>query len=193
MLYLASRSPRRRQLLARLGVPFTVLNSEVPEIRADDETAQAYVERVAADKAHAGLAQLKANSPVYVLAADTEVVLDDRVYGKPACAEEAALMLASLSGRTHQVITSVVLATPLRQSLVTVISQVTFAQLTAAEIAAYVATNEPLGKAGAYAIQGRGECFVSHLSGSYSGVMGLPLQQTAALLAEFGLRSNSAH
>jgi len=192
MLYLASQSPRRHQLLERLGVPFTVLASHVPEIRLATETAQAYVERVAGDKARAGLAALKADSSAYVLAADTEVVLNERVFGKPANLQEAAMMLATLSGRTHQVITSVVLATQHTQAQVTVITEVTFIPLSTEVIADYVATGEPLGKAGAYAIQGQGECFVSHLAGSYSGVIGLPLQQTAALLDEFGLRSKSA-
>jgi len=192
MLYLASRSPRRHQLLARLGIPFGVLDSEVLEIRANNETPRAYVERVAVDKAQAGLAHLKADSSVCVLAADTEVVLDDRVFGKPANAQEAARMLACLSGRRHEVITSVVLVTQHKQSFVTVVTEVTFAPISTEVIAAYVATGEPLGKAGAYAIQGGAECFVSHLAGSYSAVMGLPLYQTAVLLAEFGLHSNSA-
>jgi len=182
---------RRHQLLARLGVTFTILDSNVPEIRADNETALAYVERVASDKAQAGLAQLKADTSAYVLAADTEVVLDERVFGKPADLQQAAAMLALLSGRAHYVITSVVLAAQQRQALVTVTTEVTFTTLTAQDIADYVATGEPLDKAGGYAIQGYGECFVSRLAGSYSGVMGLPLQQTAALLDEFGLHSKS--
>lgn len=185
MLYLASRSPRRNELLSRLGVPFRALDLEVPELRAAGEPAQAYVRRVALDKAQAGLALVADDPQAVVLGSDTEVVLDDRVYGKPADAADAAAMLASLAGRTHRVITVVALAAATRHMLETVESEVTFAPMSAAEIAAYVATGEPMGKAGAYAIQGGAERYIQHLAGSYSGVMGLPLQQTAALLAAF--------
>ncbi len=185
MLYLASRSPRRNELLTRLGVPFRVLDLDVPEVRAAAEPAEAYVRRVALDKARAGLALVGDDPQAVVLGSDTEVVLDDRVYGKPADAADAEAMLASLAGRTHQVITVVALAAQGRHTLETVISEVSFAPMSTAQIAAYVATGEPMGKAGAYAIQGGGERHIRHLSGSYSGVMGLPLQQTAALLAAF--------
>ncbi len=185
MLYLASRSPRRNELLTRLGVPFRVLDTDVPEVRGAGEPAEDYVCRVALDKAQAGLALVADDPQAVVLGSDTEVVLGDRVYGKPADAADAAAMLASLAGRTHRVITVVALAAQGRHALATVTSEVTFAPMSAEQISEYVATGEPMGKAGGYAIQGGAERFISHLAGSYSGVMGLPLQQTAALLTAF--------
>ncbi|MGH8052791.1 MAG: Maf family nucleotide pyrophosphatase [Stenotrophomonas sp.] len=192
MLYLASRSPRRNELLTRLGVPFHVLDVDVPEVRAAGEPAEAYVCRVALDKARAGLARLADDPQAVVLGSDTEVVLGDRVYGKPADAADAAAMLASLAGRTHRVITVVALVAHGRHALETVTSEVTFASMSAEQIAAYVATGEPMGKAGGYAIQGGAERFISHLAGSYSGVMGLPLQQTDALLSAFAAGAASS-
>ena len=187
MLYLASRSPRRHELLARLGVPFTPLDPQVGEVRGADESALDYVRRVATEKAQAGLALLAGDPGAVVLGADTEVVLDERVFGKPADAADAAAMLRALSGRTHHVVTVVALATQGRAEAVTVESQVTFEALDEETIAEYVATGEPMGKAGAYAIQGGAERYIRHLAGSYSGVMGLPLQQTAQLLRRFGV------
>ena len=187
LLYLASRSPRRSELLARLDIPFRTLDTDVAEIRAPGESPDAYVVRVAADKARAGLALVAADPQAVVLGSDTEVVLGDRVYGKPTDAADAVAMLQSLAGRTHRVLTAVALLSAQRQAQVLVESQVTFAAMDAAQVAAYVAGGEPMGKAGAYAIQGGAERWISHLAGSYSGVMGLPLQQTATLLAEFGL------
>ena len=193
MLCLASQSPRRSDLLARLGVPFTTLALDVVEQRACDESPLAYVQRVAVDKARAGVARLAGQpAPFWVLGSDTEVVLGDRVYGKPADAADAAAMLASLAGQTHQVITAVALCgSDGGCEVISVISEVTFAALDAAAIDAYVATGEPMGKAGGYAIQGQAERYVSRLCGSYSGVMGLPLQQTAALLQRHGLLAES--
>lgn len=193
MLYLASRSPRRIDLLGRLGVPFTALDLEVAEVRAVGESPLDYVRRVAADKARAGLALLPPlDRPCWVLGSDTEVVLGDVVYGKPADATDAAAMLASLAGQTHQVITAVALVcSDGSGEVIEVISEVSFEAMDAATIAAYVATGEPMGKAGAYAIQGHAERHVSRLCGSYSGVMGLPLQQTAQLLQRHGLRAMS--
>jgi len=187
MLYLASRSPRRNELLARLDIPFRALDLEVQECRGADESPLAYVRRVALDKARAGLAQVVGDPQPVVLGSDTEVVLGDRVYGKPVDAADAAAMLRSLAGRTHRVITAVALAAPAREAQVVVESEVTFAAMAEDEIAAYVASGEPMGKAGAYAIQGGAERWISRLAGSYSGVMGLPLQQTAALLRGFGV------
>lgn len=187
MLYLASRSPRRSELLTRLEVAFQTLDIDIPEVRAAGEAPEAYVRRVALDKAQAGLAQVAGDPQAVVLGSDTEVVLGDRVYGKPADADDAAAMLATLAGRTHRVITAVALAGHGRHALEVVTSEVTFAPMSAAQIQAYVATGEPMGKAGAYAIQGGGERHISHLAGSFSGVMGLPLQQTAALLAAFAV------
>lgn len=188
MLYLASKSPRRRELLPRLGVPFDVLEADVTEQRQADESAADYVCRVARDKAIAGLLQVPGGDPdACVLGADTEVVLDDEVFGKPTAADAAAAMLRRLSGRTHQVISAVSLVSRARSAQVAAVSQVSFCELGEARIAAYVASGEPFGKAGGYAIQGAAEIFVTRLNGSYSGVMGLPLHETSRLLAQFDL------
>ena len=188
MLYLASQSPRRKQLLEQLGVPFALLRVEVPEIPQPGESAGDYVSRVARDKAREGFALVREqDAGAIVLGADTEVVLDDRVFGKPAGAKDATAMLRELSGRTHQVVSTVWCVDASRRQSATSISQVRFARLPDDWIAAYVATDEPSGKAGAYAIQGRAAAYVEHLSGSYSGVMGLPLFETARLLRRGGI------
>jgi septum formation protein len=187
MLYLASQSPRRKQLLEQLGIAFEPLHVEVPEIRGAGESAEAYVSRVGREKALAGLAAVRdRDDEAIVLGADTEVVLDDRVFGKPGDAGDAMAMLRALSGRTHRVISTVWCVEASRQRSATSISEVRFAELDDSEIQSYVATGEPFGKAGAYAIQGRAAAFIEHLSGSYSGVMGLPLHETARLLRQFG-------
>lgn len=187
MLYLASQSPRRRELLGRLGLPFGLIDLDVPEARAPGEPAQDYVRRVAREKAGAGLLKVVGNPSAVVLGSDTEVVLDDEVFGKPVDAEDAAAMLRKLSGRTHQVISAVSLVSPSRELQTVSISEVSFAALNPAQIAAYIAGDEWQGKAGAYAIQGFAETFITKLSGSYTGVMGLPIFETAALLRQFGL------
>jgi septum formation protein len=189
MLHLASQSPRRRQLLEQIGVDFVVLDVDVPEQRVAGESPQAYVSRVARDKARAGLFGLGNLQDAIVLGADTEVVLDDEVFGKPQDAGAAVAMLRRLSGRTHAVISVVWLVSAARERSVECVSQVRFAALDEPAIAAYVATDEPFGKAGAYAIQGRGAALIEHLQGSYSGVMGLPVFETARLLHDFGARS----
>lgn len=187
MLYLASKSPRRRELLTRLGLEFGVLDLDVPEHRQPNEPALDYVRRVAREKAGAGLLQVLGNPTALVLGSDTEVVLDDEVFGKPRDADDAAAMLRKLSGRTHEVISAVSLVSRSREAQALSVSQVSFAELDEATIARYVASGEPEGKAGAYAIQGGAEVFVRHLAGSYSGVMGLPLHETSRLLREFGV------
>jgi septum formation protein len=189
MLYLASQSPRRRELLEQLAATFSVLDVQVPEYRAASESPKDYVHRVARDKAQAGLALLGANDrdEAIVIGADTEVVLDGDVFGKPADVDDAIAMLRRLSGRTHEVISSVWLAGAERELGDACISRVRFAKLDEASIAAYVASGEPFGKAGAYAIQGRGATLIEHLEGSYSGVMGLPLFETARLLKNVGI------
>ncbi|BFI95702.1 MAG: Maf-like protein [Rhodanobacter sp.] len=184
MLYLASQSPRRRELLAQLGADFCVVDVDVPELRAAQESPREYVNRVARDKARAGLAALAGMPDAVVLGADTEVVLDDEVFGKPRDAQDAAAMLRRLSGRIHSVISSVWLIGAQAERNACSVSRVRFAELDDAAIEAYVATGESFGKAGAYAIQGRGAALVEHLEGSYSGVMGLPLFETARLLRE---------
>lgn len=196
MLYLASKSPRRRELLGRLGLPFGVIEIDIPEHRQPGEPAEDYVRRVAREKAGAGLLQVVGNPSALVLGSDTEVVLGtgtgasadaEQVLGKPVDAADAAAMLRRLSGRTHKVVSAVSLVSPSREVQGVSVSEVTFADLGEDQIDAYVATGEPFGKAGGYAIQGGAEVFVTRLVGSYSGVMGLPLHETARLLAEFGL------
>lgn len=187
MLYLASKSPRRRQLLEQLGARFVVLDVDVPEVRSAHEPPLDYVSRVAREKAGAGLLALGSAAGAVVLGADTEVVLDGEVYGKPADAAEAAAMLRRLSGRVHEAVSVVWLVGAGREEHAVSVSQVHFADLDEASIDAYVASGEPYGRAGAYAIQGRAGAFVRHLAGSYSGVMGLPLYETAGLLRRFGL------
>ena len=188
MLYLASQSPRRCELLAQLGVAFEIVDVTVPEVRDPGETPRAYVERVARAKARAGMQAAGERDPhAVVLGADTEVVLDGRVFGKPRDDEDAAAMLHELSGRTHVVVSVVCCTTGSREDIATCESAVTFARLDEAAIARYVATGEPSGKAGAYAIQGQAAAFIAHLAGSYSGVMGLPLCETAALLRRAGI------
>jgi septum formation protein len=186
MLHLASRSPRRSELLARLGLDFGVLDIDIPEQRQPGEAPDDYGRRVAREKAGVGLLKVMAVPGAVVLGADTEVVLDDDVFGKPSDDADAAAMLRRLSGRTHRVITAVSLVSASRELQAVSISEVTFAPLPDAEINAYVATGEPRGKAGGYAIQGRAQAFITHLSGSYSGVMGLPLHETATMLRAFG-------
>ncbi|WP_243049734.1 nucleoside triphosphate pyrophosphatase [Dyella sp. RRB7] len=181
MLYLASQSPRRRQLLEQIGVDFRVVDVDVPEHRALAETPREYVSRVAREKARAGLAALDDPHAV-VLGADTEVVLDDEVFGKPVDAADAAGMLRRLSGRVHEVISTVWLVSHAGEWSDTSLSRVRMPELSDAAIAAYIATGEPFGKAGAYAIQGHGAKLIEHLDGSHSGVMGLPVFETARLL-----------
>ena len=185
MIHLASRSPRRRQLLEQLGIEFEVLDTDVVEIRAADEPAIDYVNRVAREKAGAGLLQVAGVPGALVVGADTEVELDGVVFGKPRDAADAAAMLRLLSGRTHRVISVVWCVTAGAEDHVVSISEVSFAELDEARIAAYVASGEPFGKAGAYAIQGRAAAFIRDLRGSYSGVMGLPLYETSQLLSRF--------
>lgn len=190
MLYLASQSPRRYELLLQLGLDPHRLDVDVPEQRLPGEAAQGYVSRVAREKAGAGLLQVMAVPGAVVLAADTEVVLEDVVFGKPTDATDARRMLLELSGRTHQVVSSLWLIDPGREAHALSVSDVTFATLDEAMIAAYLASDEWSGKAGGYAIQGRGAALIAHLSGSYSGVMGLPLFETARLLRDFGLHEH---
>ena len=189
MLYLASQSPRRRQLLEMAGIQFDTVDVDVPEVRAHGEPAQDYVSRVAREKAGAGLLKLSGVAAAVVLGADTEVVLDDEVFGKPRDIEHAEQMLRRLSGRTHRVISAVWCIDRGREERALNITEVTFAELSDAQIATYVASGECMGKAGAYAIQGRAAAFVPHIAGSYSSVMGLPLFETLELLKAFAIAS----
>lgn len=187
MLYLASRSPRRTELLTRLGLVFGHVELDIPEQRQPGEPAEEYVRRVAREKAGAGLLQVVSVPGAVVLGADTEVILDDDVFGKPETAADAVAMLRRLSGRTHRVVSAVSVVSAEREAQSVSLSEVTFGDLHDADIEAYVATGEAMGKAGAYGIQGRAESFIAHLSGSYSGVMGLPLFETQKLLRTFGV------
>ncbi len=187
--HLASASPRRRELLNQLGLRFEQFSVDVPETLRPGEVAEVACLRLALAKARAGRARLSADDPLPVLGSDTVVAVDEHVLGKPADRTDALSMLARLSGRTHEVYTAVAVvgADGTEQSRLSV-SHVTFRAITATEAAAYWASGEPADKAGAYAIQGLGAIFVERLEGSYSGVMGLPLFETAELLAAFGIR-----
>jgi septum formation protein len=179
-LILASQSPRRRELLALLGLTPEVRPAGTDESLRPGEPAEAYVRRVASEKAAAVPGEL-------VLAADTAVVLDGAVLGKPGDPADAARMLQALSGRVHQVLTGVCVRGSRGQLEQLVCTEVRFARLGPAQIAWYVATGEPLDKAGAYALQGAGGAFVEEVRGSVSNVVGLPLRETAALLSQMGL------
>jgi len=194
-LYLASQSPRRLELLRQIGLAPVVLPLRHAQPRADvDETprpgekALPYVQRLARMKAESGVLALAGRRlPIMpILAADTTVTLDGEILGKPADAAEAAAMLRRYSGRVHSVLTAVGVAYRDRIEVAVSESEVRFHTLTEAEIAAYVNSNEPFDKAGGYGIQGRAAIFVAHLAGSYSGVMGLPLFETAELLKAVG-------
>ncbi|WP_394696675.1 Maf family protein [Pseudoxanthomonas japonensis] len=187
MLYLASQSPRRAELLTRLGLSFGRIDLDIPEQRQPNEPATDYVRRVAREKAEAGLLKVVATPGAVVLGADTEVILGDEVFGKPVDAADAAAMLRRLSGRTHQAVSAVSVVSASREAQALVVTEVSFAELGEDEIAAYVASGEAMGKAGAYGIQGRAEQFVTRLAGSYSAVMGLPLHETSRLLRDFGI------
>ena len=224
-LYLASGSPRRRELLTQIGVPFSVVSAPIDETPLPGESAPAYVERLARAKAAAGLASLAdpvqalrgharshrsgdepegsavpvgagvpanshtavLDSRAVVLGADTAVVLDGRILGKPENREAALAMLADLSGREHQVLTAVALDDGQRVHSLCVTSKVSFRTIGADEAQRYWASGEPADKAGSYAIQGLGAVFVTGLVGSYSAVVGLPLSETADLLGQFGI------
>lgn len=195
-LYLASRSARRSLLLAQLGIPHEVVDIEVDEGWDGREAPCRYVCRLALTKAQAGGAQI-GTMPAPVLGADTAVVLDGVILGKPQGPDEALCMLARLSGRCHEVYTAVALWLPGAYAPlgpVSSLSRVCFRPLTVAEQRAYLASGEPFGKAGGYGIQGRAAAFIERLEGSYSGIMGLPLCETATLLNRIGspLRRDSA-
>jgi septum formation protein len=184
---LGSASPRRSELLRQIGVRFEVRPAAIPEAQRVGEPAAAYVARLAAAKAEAVWAGLAPSAPRPVLAADTAVVLDERVLGKPADQDAAVAMLEQLSGRSHRVLTAVALRCGSGTETVLSESEVRFRATTGAEREAYCRTGEPLDKAGGYGIQGRAAVFVEHLRGSYSAVVGLPLFETATLLERCGV------
>ena len=201
-VYLASQSPRRRQLLEQLGVRYELLladdseDAEALEVVLPNEAPRAYVQRVTLLKLEAALARMKRRGlPLApVLCSDTTVALGKTILGKPDDAQHAAQILAALSGQTHRVLTSVAMGTlsaqgkPLKTEQALSTSHVRFAPWTRSQIQAYVASGEPMGKAGAYAVQGRGAAYIEHISGSYSGIMGLPMFETAQLLRVFGFK-----
>ena len=185
-IMLASGSPRRSELLTQIGLAFTVIVTNIDESERDGESPGEYVKRLAMEKALAGLKMSRLEIPV--LGADTVVLLDDRILGKPANRSEAADMLRRMSNRDHLVLSAVALArTGPRVDVILNSTRVTFSTLPDEFINAYCSTDEPLDKAGAYAIQGRAGQYVSHIEGSYSGVMGLPLYETGTLLQAAGV------
>ncbi|PWB34984.1 septum formation inhibitor Maf [Pseudomonas sp. SDI] len=187
-LYLASGSPRRRELLTQIGIPFTAVSAAIDETPHAGEQPADYVVRLALGKAEAGLAALNvAASPTVVLGADTAVVIDGRILGKPLDKADALAMLAILSGREHEVLTAVAVVDGIRRESLFIRSRVSLRDISREEAEAYWASGEPQDKAGAYAIQGLGGVFVKSLSGSYSAVVGLPVSETAELLGQFGI------
>lgn len=187
-LYLASASPRRRELLTQLDITFSVLNVAVEEQRLPEEAAEVYVRRLAHEKAAAGVAAAPSDLPV--LGADTIVVLNGQVLEKPQDEAHAAEMLSQLSGKSHQVMTAVALADKDDVLSCLVVTDVVFRPLSQQDIERYIASGEPMDKAGAYGIQGKGGCFVRSLNGSYYAVVGLPLVETHELFSNFAaLRS----
>jgi septum formation protein len=189
-VYLASASPRRRELLLQIGVTCQVLPVDLDESPEPGESAEHYVGRLALDKARAALTLLGKAERTLILAADTAVVIGADILGKPRDAADAAAMLRRLSGGEHRVLSGVALiGADGRETSALSESRVRMRRIFDAEIAAYWATGEPADKAGGYAIQGHAAVFVEALSGSYSGVMGLPLFETAALLAAAGVPS----
>ncbi|KIP98471.1 MULTISPECIES: Maf family protein [Pseudomonas] len=186
-LYLASASPRRSELLTQIGVAFTTRIVPIDETPQPGEAPATYVERLARAKAAAVLDSLPEREGAVVLGSDTAVVLDGRILGKPLDRDDAVATLTALSGREHQVLTAVALISDERSSARVVTSSVRFKALEQTQIEAYWATGEPRDKAGSYGIQGLAAVFVSQMQGSYSAVVGLPLCETAELLAEFAI------
>lgn len=186
-ILLASRSPRRRELLTQIGVSFDLSKVVVPETPRSGEEPEAYVARVAMDKAVAGWQLDGRLREIPVLGADTAVVLGDRIMGKPRDRDQVLDMLGSLSGQTHQVMSAVAIVLGEQRLSCVVTTEVTFREISTQEIVNYWNTHEPVDKAGGYAIQGYGAVFVSNMVGSYSNVVGLPLFETSQLLAELNI------
>ena len=186
-LFLASASPRRREILGQLGIAHQVLPQDVDESHIPGETPAEYVCRLARAKAQAALNTLGDHSQSACLGSDTTVVCEGNIFEKPRDRDDARRMLSALSGRTHQVLTAVALATANNVQVKVSESRVTFRELTDAEIDNYWQTGEPADKAGAYGVQGLGAMFIQDINGSYSGIMGLPIMETVALLSATGL------
>lgn len=188
MLYLASRSPRRRALLQQAGVDFRLLDVSIHEQPLKHEAGQDFVCRMAREKAGAGLLDVASVPGAVVLASDTEVVLNNTIFGKPQTAEDAAAMLHQLSGQTHQVLTAVCVVNAGDEQWALKASTVRMARIQSDDLSAYLASGEWQGKAGGYGIQGLAARFIEHIEGSYSAIMGLPIFETCQLLAHFGIR-----
>ena len=194
-VYLASQSPRRRQLLEQLGVRYELLlaeaceDAEALELEAKNEAPAAYVARVTGLKLDAAAARLtqRKMQPAPILCSDTTVALGRTIYGKPVDAQDAERMLSELAGRTHRVLTAIAVQHGAQRFETLSTSRVSFEAMSRTQIRAYVATGEPMGKAGAYAIQGRMAMHISRINGSYSGIMGLPLWETTLLLRAAGI------
>ena len=186
-IYLASASPRRRELLEQIGVSYQLLSVEVDEALQVNESPESYVSRLALEKARAGWQLVENKDKKPVLGADTSVVINNEILGKPVDKDHAIEMLMSLSGQTHQVMSGIALVSENDEKVQVNTSSVTFRDLSKAEIEAYWHTGEPADKAGSYAIQGRAAMFITRLEGSFSGVMGLPLYETAELLQNVGV------
>jgi septum formation protein len=189
-LILASASPRRRQLLSQLGYEFDVMQVDIVEQPLANEAADAYGRRITLAKVEAAYSQTERAQGDVILSADTEVILEGDIFGKPANASDAAAMLRRLSGRTHEVLSVVVAKSDQFSHCVLQTSKVRMRKISDDEIHVYLQCGEAIGKAGAYAIQGRAAAFIEHLEGSYTGVMGLPLFETAQLLAQFQVYPN---
>ena len=195
-VYLASQSPRRRQLLEQLGVCYELLlpdadeDAEALEAVLENEAPASYVKRVTALKLDAAVSRLKRRKlpAAPVLCSDTTVAMGRTIYGKPENAKDAVRMLTELSGATHRVLTAIAVQSGRKRLDALSTSRVSFDAMTASQVRFYVASGEPMGKAGAYAIQGRVAQHIRHISGSYSGIMGLPLRETALLLGSFGIK-----
>jgi septum formation protein len=186
MLYLASLSPRRRELLEQIKIEYQQIAVTVDETPLPQERPEDYVRRLALAKARAGRLTIPTTQPV--LGADTAIVYNQQLFGKPKDENHARQMLKQFAGHRHQVMTAVALVTKTQENVRLNISKVYFRPLTEADIQGYLATGEPLDKAGGYAIQGLASIFIERIEGSYSGVMGLPLYETANLLAEIGMK-----
>lgn len=184
-IYLASSSPRRRELLNQIGARYGWLSASIEEAPKENEAPEVFVLRLALEKARAGLRARGSGPALPVLGADTIVVLDDQILGKPETHEQGVTMLSQLSGKTHQVLTALAMVDGEREATRLSVSHVSFREISPEEAELYWETGEPWDKAGGYAIQGRAAVFIERLEGSYSGVMGLPLFETAQLLEEF--------
>ncbi|MFJ3368701.1 Maf family protein [Pseudomonas sp. NPDC086251] len=186
-LYLASGSPRRRELLTQIGVPFSAISADIDETPLNNESPSAYVERLARGKAEAGRGAVVCDEAFCVLGADTAVVLNGKILGKPVDEADACAMLMMLAGHEHEVLTAIAVLDGERCESRVVRSLVRFRPIAREEATAYWASGEPRDKAGGYGIQGLGAVFVAGLNGSYSAVVGLPLCETSELLGHFGI------